>query len=66
MRKEERGYVSLWIDGPSILNGYKPRPVEINWKSVGSVPLNEAESFAKDILALVKKGKSIMRKEGKR
>lgn len=48
---------TLTIDEPSILNNYKPRPPEINWSCIGSVPVETAEEFAHNILALCEQAK---------
>lgn len=53
MKTIERKMSVLYIDEPTILNDYKPKPMEINWSACGSVPIEVAEEFAKGILELV-------------
>ena len=53
MKTIERNMAVLYIDEPTILNDYKPKPMEINWSCCGSVQVDTAEEFAKGILELV-------------
>jgi hypothetical protein len=53
MKTIKRNMAVLYIDEPTILNDYKPKPMEINWSACGSVPVDIAEEFAKGILELV-------------
>ena len=44
----------LHTETPDILNEHRAlRPPMINWSACGSVSIDEAEAFAKDILDLV-------------
>lgn len=53
MKTIKRNMATLYIDEPTILNDYKPKPIEINWSCCGSVSVETAEEFAKGILELV-------------
>ena len=59
MKTIERKLSILYIDEPTILNDYKPKPLEINWSACGSVSVDEAEQFAKGILELVSEARQI-------
>lgn len=48
----ERKWVTGPIDEPTILNNYDPKPATVNWSAAGSVSIEEARKFAKQILIL--------------
>lgn len=52
MMQIERKWVTGYVDEPTILNNYNPKPATVNWSSVGSVGIEEARKFAKRILIL--------------
>lgn len=63
MKTITRKMAVLYLDEPTILNDYKPKPIEVNWSACGAVSLDAAEAFAKELLELVEIGRAIQRGE---
>ena len=60
----QKEYAALYYDAPDKISEFKMRGV--NWSSIGTASLDKTEEFAKTILKLVKEGRKLEKKFGKK
>jgi len=60
----EKDLAILYYETPDKFSEFKMRG--INWSAIGTAPLDKAEEFAKTILKLVKEGRKLEKKFGKK